>query len=68
MRKVLVRDIYEISDEIGGTFVSVFSKAIAEPRERAGEQHDHEVSEVGGALHHFAFPTLGSITSRCLAQ
>jgi hypothetical protein len=68
MRKVLVRDIYEISDEIGGALESVFSKAIGETREHAREHRDHKVSEVGGALHHFAFPTLGCITSRCLAQ
>jgi hypothetical protein len=68
MRKVLVRDIYEIGNEIRGVLEAVVGKAITEPRERAGQPHDHEVSEVGRALHHFAFPKPGCITSRCLAQ
>ena len=51
MGEVIVGDLDEVGDEVGGGLVPVVGEAIPEPGERAREEHDHQVAEVGSAAH-----------------
>lgn len=51
MGQVVVRDFDEVGNEIGCRLVPVFGEAVPKTGERAREEHDHQVPEVGSAAH-----------------
>ena len=66
-RDVVVGDLDEIRNEVGGPVETVGGKPVPQPRERAREEHDNEIAEVriARSFRHAFGPVM---TSRCLAQ